>query len=306
MDSGAGGTVNNAPTYILLVTEFGFPSLVHGDLDFPGDGKEGWTEMRPYIVPPCDLPAHRHLVTRRHPNTGRWLIDSPVFRTWTNTPNTNLFCHGIPGVGKSTLMSLVVDDICAMVGPDTTTVVACLYDAHTYADDPGDVARGAHRWAQLLGQVVVAALSLPDAGQQPLPLRFPPGARVFVQNGVIMDYLGRLLSRFRRAFLILDGMPGLCPGCDPGSRQLGQLVSALQAPGSGTMVNVLATSRSVDSFRFQYMLGRVDSILETRALRQDVAAFLHTALGWLPPQPQREGTLAEAIKQVIWENSHGV
>ncbi|KND88668.1 Ankyrin-2 [Tolypocladium ophioglossoides CBS 100239] len=53
----------------------------------------------------------RELTSARHPNTGQWVLSSPEFRNWAEGDVHTLWCHGNPGVGKSQLMSLVVDNL---------------------------------------------------------------------------------------------------------------------------------------------------------------------------------------------------
>ena len=45
------------------------------------------------------------------PGTGTWFLSCDEFRTWLNTENSKLWVHGIPGAGKTILMSLVIDRI---------------------------------------------------------------------------------------------------------------------------------------------------------------------------------------------------
>jgi len=54
-------------------------------------------------------PQQSDFINRQQPGTGQWLLDSEEFQTWLNTDKKTLFCPGIPGAGKTTLTSIVVD-----------------------------------------------------------------------------------------------------------------------------------------------------------------------------------------------------
>ena len=47
---------------------------------------------------------HRDVCTQRLANTGEWLLRSQEFCSWRSAKSENvLWCHGIPGAGKTVL-----------------------------------------------------------------------------------------------------------------------------------------------------------------------------------------------------------
>jgi ankyrin repeat domain-containing protein 50 len=52
---------------------------------------------------------HKDVRARRLEDTGQWLLDREEFRIWRDDPQPNsiLWCHGIPGAGKTVLSSVV-------------------------------------------------------------------------------------------------------------------------------------------------------------------------------------------------------
>src|SRR6266536_4322083 len=70
-------------------------------------------------------PSHNHnrACDLHESHTGRWLIDSPEYKDWICGPNRFLWLHGIPGAGKTVLLSFVVENIkrgCKDTAPDGT------------------------------------------------------------------------------------------------------------------------------------------------------------------------------------------
>ncbi|KAK5991992.1 hypothetical protein PT974_05388 [Cladobotryum mycophilum] len=59
---------------------------------------------------PINYSATQHeYFSKRHPETGKWLLQSQQFNEFVDCDATTLFCQGHPGVGKTILTSLVVD-----------------------------------------------------------------------------------------------------------------------------------------------------------------------------------------------------
>ncbi|KAJ7444177.1 ankyrin repeat domain-containing protein [Mycena latifolia] len=63
------------------------------------------------------------------PGTGEWLLGEAQFQDWESGPGKVLFCHGIPGAGKTVLASLVVHHL--ETHAQTTDIgLACIYLNH--------------------------------------------------------------------------------------------------------------------------------------------------------------------------------
>ncbi|TVY14283.1 Vegetative incompatibility protein HET-E-1 [Lachnellula arida] len=53
----------------------------------------------------------------RQPGTGIWFTDGPEFKTWRSEVNTKLWINGIPGAGKTILVSSIIQELEKMVDP---------------------------------------------------------------------------------------------------------------------------------------------------------------------------------------------
>ncbi|KAJ7028851.1 hypothetical protein C8F04DRAFT_1398720 [Mycena alexandri] len=81
--------------------------------------------------------------------TGGWLLADPQFQQWESGSGKTLWCHGIPGVGKTVLVSMVVSHLGARF-EDNNIGVACAYLDYKEADDQTPVKVLAGLWRQLI------------------------------------------------------------------------------------------------------------------------------------------------------------
>ena len=56
-------------------------------------------------------PQQNDFIGRRQEGTGEWLVESDEFQHWENNKKCILFCPGIPGSGKTMIVSIVVDHL---------------------------------------------------------------------------------------------------------------------------------------------------------------------------------------------------
>ncbi|KAF4904953.1 hypothetical protein CGCF415_v008507 [Colletotrichum fructicola] len=63
----------------------------------------------------------------RGPGTYQWLLGTDAFKTWLSEPSQTFSCYGIPGSGKSSLASAVIDHVVDHVADDATTGIAYVY-----------------------------------------------------------------------------------------------------------------------------------------------------------------------------------
>jgi hypothetical protein len=63
-----------------------------------------------YFVGVSPQPNLEMSIKLRHPMTGLWLTESPVFGRWLDTPGSRLWMSGIPGAGKTVLAGSVIQE----------------------------------------------------------------------------------------------------------------------------------------------------------------------------------------------------
>ncbi|KAJ5760316.1 hypothetical protein N7520_007472 [Penicillium odoratum] len=75
------------------------------------------------------LSKHNDLVQRRTEGTGKWFLKSDEFQCWLKDPHQNqtLLCTGIPGAGKTVIVSLVISFLQRHFHTDTSVGTAYIY-----------------------------------------------------------------------------------------------------------------------------------------------------------------------------------
>ncbi|KAI9686996.1 MAG: hypothetical protein M1822_002749 [Bathelium mastoideum] len=69
------------------------------------------TEILQWLSPEPYLQHHEQMKQNTRAGTGAWFLDDKVFKKWKNDPSSSvLWLHGIPGSGKSKLVSIVTED----------------------------------------------------------------------------------------------------------------------------------------------------------------------------------------------------
>lgn len=93
-----------------------------------------WDEYQDLIqqLPTLDFTAmQKEAYSKRCANTGQWLLESPNFQTWLSSDDSQhsvLWCPGAPGVGKTVITSVAVNQITEYTGGRRSAVV------YTYCD----------------------------------------------------------------------------------------------------------------------------------------------------------------------------
>lgn len=75
-------------------------------------GSKQQTEIiRRWLAPADSSTNANHARELRHEGTGQWFLESPVFQEWTSGSRRSLWLHGLPGFGKTVLLTTAYDHI---------------------------------------------------------------------------------------------------------------------------------------------------------------------------------------------------
>ncbi|KAF4871170.1 hypothetical protein CGCSCA1_v009754 [Colletotrichum siamense] len=72
-------------------------------------------------------PQQRDHLSRRYTGTNQWLLDSSKYQSWVTGKSQTLLCHGMPGAGKTVMVSVVVDDLIRRYQNDSDVGIAYVY-----------------------------------------------------------------------------------------------------------------------------------------------------------------------------------
>lgn len=135
--------------------------------------------------------THSDISNTRVIGTGNWLLESTTFITWLqSSPNAVLWCYGIPGAGKTTMSSLMIDHLRTLQGDNISNGVAGIYC--TYKEPQTIV----NLLGSLLQQLAERLDELPPflSGEQRLSLR------------EISTALSEVFTKYGKIFLVIDAL----------------------------------------------------------------------------------------------------
>ncbi|KAJ7443988.1 ankyrin repeat-containing domain protein [Mycena latifolia] len=132
------------------------------------------------------------------PGTGEWLLSDATFRNWTLGSGGVLWCRGIPGAGKTVLMSVVVNHLRAQC-PNNNTAVACIYLNHKEREVQTPENLLASVWKQL-----VVDRSLPQAAHDLYKHHCLRDTRPSLTE--VFDILQSAMAQHSKVYIIVDAL----------------------------------------------------------------------------------------------------
>lgn len=132
--------------------------------------------------------------------TGDWLLHDAQFQNWHSGKGSTLLCHGIPGAGKTTLVSLVIHHLRERHRPDATVGIA-----YVYCDwKAGETQTARELLGSLLRQLSQARTSVPSNVR-----RFYDGLKNGEREPSINEIskeLDTVVGLFDRVFIVVDAL----------------------------------------------------------------------------------------------------
>lgn len=166
------------------------------------------------------------------PGTGKWFLEDTVFQGWVEGHFPILWCHGIPGAGKTLLASVAFNHLKeSSVNAETTImIVFCAFDDRT-----------THSARDIMASLLRQAIQIiPQSGEPVRALRAKRhGGETNEQSPPSLDEicetLQKVLERRGRNLVLLDGLDEM-----PSQDERSELLRQLECIGS---IKVLVTSR---------------------------------------------------------------
>ncbi|KAF3099580.1 hypothetical protein TWF569_004720 [Orbilia oligospora] len=195
------------------------------------------TEILEWVCPGAALSArHSTIVSARQAGTGKWFMTQNAFSRWL-IPSKNsseiLWCYGIPGAGKSTISSVVIDYLEEQRTQDPTTRTAVAYFYFDFSNKEIDARRFTRN---LLKQLSFQSPNFPQ-GLTELFKTYSSSGKTEAEDQRIEDLLIESASNFKYTYIVVDALDECAP-----EQRLNVLNIIQRLAGSGG-ARVFATSR---------------------------------------------------------------
>nr|GAT44878.1 ankyrin 2,3/unc44 [Mycena chlorophos] len=185
-----------------------------------------------WIAPINFFATHDALSISRQENTGGWFLDHPTFKEWENSSGKILWCYGIPGAGKTMLLSKAVDHLAEKAADDPTIGVAFLYLNYLEAGDQTLQNLLAALWQQLsIDEDIEDATAVYESHKAKKTL---PSLKE------VQDLLAFRVQKFIKVYVAVDGL-------DEFSGSQEQLISSIL--DLGPQIALMITCRPHVSFK---------------------------------------------------------
>ena len=227
------------------------------------------------------------ILGRRQEGTGNWLLESDEFQNWCNGSRQTLFCPGMPGAGKTVIVSMVIDHLSSQYRDDSTIGIAYLYCNYRRRDEQ----KPAHLLANLLKQLLTNLSSMPESTRRLYERHKPRNTRPSFDE--ITNELRAAVNLHSRSFILVDALDE-CEVNDGGRLKF---LSELLNLQSIATTSIFATSRDIPDIASKFTGG--SAILEIRASDEDVRRYIEGHMEQLPSFVQRKVDLQEDIKAEI-------
>ncbi|KAH9898943.1 ankyrin repeat-containing domain protein [Xylariomycetidae sp. FL2044] len=240
-------------------------------------------------ISPTDYTSEQNdFLSRRQPGTGQWLLDSTEYQTWLQTNGSTLYCHGMPGAGKTMLSSIVIDDLSTRFHSNISVGIAYIFFNFRRQEEQ----RAESLMAPLLKQLAQRLFPLPKPLYDLYNDHVPKGTRP--QDYKIDDCLSAVAAQCSCAFLILDALDECRTSDDSLIRFLGQ-VFRLQ---KNCHINILATSRPIPNIMNKF---QGNPSLEIRATDEDVKKYLKGRISQSESRvlQEHEGEIVRRITETV-------
>ena len=224
---------------------------------------------------------HADIASRRANLTGGWFLESAQFTSWcTHQSSSTLWCPGIPGSGKTTLSSLVVDRLRADIATNPSIGLAGIYCSY----------QNTQSTVNLMGSIIRQIL-------EPLDID-PPSTPLTLEKA--RAAMPEILTGYSKVILVVDALDE-CEGRVTLMKELQELMQNISTGSSKTLIHLFVTGRHSVSSDVERMLKPAFQ-LEIRSKDDDVRIFLQQILHehgklsqWVTESPEFGSSIIDAI-----------
>jgi hypothetical protein len=209
-------------------------------------------------------PIHNRAWKDYEPGTGAWMLRSPDWAKWLTGTQRCLWIHGIPGAGKTTLASFLIEQVkihCKQL-PDKSLGQACYY---CYFGHNQDEASPFLRW--IICEFYRQAEFLPaqmykiyKAGTEPSQVE-------------LLDVLELVLGKFDTAYVVIDAVDESSPRMN-----LLKIIRDISTDMRFSKIKILVTSR--EYIDIERVMERISSAISMSNvfIQEDIRTHIHSLL----------------------------
>jgi Cdc6-like AAA superfamily ATPase len=245
-----------------------------------------WLSSANFIARQIDL------IAARQADTGMWFLESPEFTKWLQGLGKTLFCHGIPGAGKTMMAAIAVDYLHDNVETPDVGVAYLFCDYRRQADQ---------NITNLLAAILKQLIQDRSSIAQPLSSLYdhhqPRGTRLSLAE--TLSTLRSVLAHFSKVYIVIDAL-------DECSNEYGtrsQLLKFCCGFGDQTDVHIMATSRYNPEIADEL---KANIRLEVRASNADMKKYVLGKVNKLAKCVQRDSDLQKFVQNKIVEAADGM
>lgn len=231
----------------------------------------------------------RHFASSQS-GTFQWFFEDEKYKHWCKTPSTTLFCPGIPGAGKTTLTSMVIQELHTKIDKNNSSSISYVFFDYARKKEQ----HLTHVLASLLKQVAHQLQEIPEDVAQ-FHKKFTK-INGFPSSAELCCTLVSLLKLQARNFIILDALDETDPSYEC-RRAILDIIIKIQKESS---INLFVTTR-YDSITTDFH----DSIrLDIVAREEDIAAFLkprvkHLSSGLVRNSTELQETIIHSVVDAV-------
>ncbi|KAI8956746.1 ankyrin [Daldinia sp. FL1419] len=179
--------------------------------------------------------SQRESQRQRLAGTGAWFLNTPQVRGWSECRTTAVWCHGLPGVGKTVLASAVFEQLQRQYLEENVAILIayCSFDDENTHSTSNII-------SSFIRQIVEKRGELPNSIKSMYAERSQDHAQPRPDFGQLVNVLSSEIGKFEKTFIIVDGLDEI-----PNDTQKIELLQTLES--LSPLPQLMVTSRPVSS-----------------------------------------------------------
>ncbi|KAK6443261.1 hypothetical protein LTR95_000086 [Oleoguttula sp. CCFEE 5521] len=259
------------------------------------------SELRDKIVRWLDAPSsassHETARSRFTPGTGRWLLDSSVYRDWHSGKSPVVWITGKSGCCKTVLCSIIIDNVYKRTEGRDDSSFAYFYFA--FSDDKRQ------SYQALLLSLVSQLLECQKAAEVDIPMGLQSAyEKRYRSTEVLEGALLSLLQRRTTTYIVIDALDE-CPEDDDARSRLLQGFRTIVDEGAG--LRLLCTSRREPDIAENMQHKTVFEIsVEDGAVNHDVTIYIADQIARSAKLAKLDAMVGGDIQRVLTKKAGGM